>query len=147
MSKVTPARLIACDAFVEIMEKKRKPDEVLEELYLLHAKDMKRIDRNLCKEILFGGIRWYKKIFWILQQTATRDLTKLSPQVRATLILGTYQIFYMDRVPERAAVNEAAEYMKAKKELGAVGFVNGILRQIARRAEYFTKPAKKKQAA
>lgn len=141
MSKVTPARLIACDAFVEVMEKKRKPDDVLEELYANH--DMKRVDRNLTKEILFGGLRWYKKIFWILQHTATRDLNKLSPQVRAALVLSTYQIFYMDRVPERAAVNEGVEYIKAKKELGAVGFVNGILRQIARRAEYFTKPDKK----
>lgn len=144
MSKVTPARLIASDAFVEVMEKKRKPDEVLEELYALHAKDMKRIDRNLTKEILYGSLRWYKKIFWILQQTSTRDLLKVSPQVRAALVLGTYQIFYMDRVPERAAVNEAAEYIKSKKEMGAVGFVNGILRKIARRAEYFTKPDKKK---
>ncbi|MCX6126746.1 MAG: methyltransferase domain-containing protein [Proteobacteria bacterium] len=144
MSKVTPARLIACDAFVEVMEKKRKPDDVLDELYVVHDKDMKRIDRNLTKELLFGGLRWYKKIFWILQQTATRDLNKVSPQVRAALVIGTYQIFYMDRVPERAAVNEAAEYIKAKKELGAVGFVNGILRQIARRAAYFTKPDKKK---
>ncbi len=143
MSKVTPARLIACDAFVEVMEKKRKPDDVLEELYGVHAKDMKRVDRNLTKEILFGGLRWYKKIFWILQHTATRDLGKLSPQVRASLVLTTYQIFYMDRVPERAAVNEGVEYIKAKKELGAVGFVNGILRQIARRAEYFAKPDKK----
>lgn len=143
MSKVTPARLIACDAFVEVMEKKRKPDDVLEELYAVHAADMKRIDRNLTKEILFGGLRWYKKILWILQHTATRDLAKLSPQVRAALVLSTYQIFYMDRVPERAAVNEGVEYIKAKKELGAVGFVNGILRQIARRAEYFAKPDKK----
>lgn len=143
MSKVTPARLIACDAFVEVMEKKRKPDDVLEELYATHAADMKRIDRNLTKEILFGGLRWYKKILWILQHTATRDLSKLSPQVRAALVLSTYQIFYMDRVPERAAVNEGVEYIKSKKELGAVGFVNGILRQIARRAEYFTKPDKK----
>ncbi|MCX6118147.1 MAG: 16S rRNA (cytosine(967)-C(5))-methyltransferase RsmB [Proteobacteria bacterium] len=146
MSKVTPARMIACDAFVEVMEKKRKPDDVLEEFYEKNSAELKRIDKNLTKEILFGGLRWYKKIFWILQQTSTRDLTKLSPQVRAALVLGTYQIFYMDRVPERAAVNEAAEYMKAKKELGAVGFVNGILRQIARRAEYFAKPDKKKQA-
>jgi 16S rRNA (cytosine967-C5)-methyltransferase len=145
VSKVTPARLIACDAFVEIMEKKRKPDDVLDELYSKYPGDVKRIDRNLTKEILFGGLRWYKKIFWILQHTSSRDLMKVSPQVRASLVLATYQIFYMDRVPERAAVNEAAEYIKTKKEMGAVGFVNGILRQIARRAEYFTKPDKKKQ--
>jgi 16S rRNA (cytosine967-C5)-methyltransferase len=145
VSKVSPARLIACDAFVEVMENKKKPDDVLDAFYRDFKGDMKRIDKNLAKEILYGGLRWYKKILWILQHTSNRDLMKLSPQVRATLVLATYQIYYMDRIPERAAVNEAAEYMKAKKQLGAVGFVNGILRQIARRAAYFTKPDKKKQ--
>lgn len=141
--KVTISRLIAFDAFVEVMEKNRKPDEVLEELYAQNSKDLKRIDRNLTKEILYGGLRWYKKIFWILQHTSKkRDLSKVSPQVRAALILGTYQIFYMDRIPDRAAVNESVEYVRAKGEASAVPFVNGILRQIARRAEYFTKPDK-----
>ena len=126
------------------MENNRKPDDVLEELYAAHAKDIKRVDRNLTKEILFGGLRWYKKIYWILQQTSKkRDLKTVTPQVRAALILGTYQIFYMDRIPDRAAVNESVEYVRQKGEASAVPFVNGVLRQIARRAEYFTKPDKK----
>ncbi len=134
--KVTISRLIAFDAFVEVMEKNRKPEEVLEELYAQNSRDLKRIDRNLTKEILYGGLRWYKKIFWILQHTSKkRDLSKVSPQVRAALILGTYQIFYMDRIPDRAAVNESVEYVRAKGEASAVQFVNVILRQIARRAE------------
>ena len=142
--KVTISRQIAFDAFVEVMEKNRKPDDVLEELYSLNSKDLKRIDRNLTKEILFGGLRWYKKIYWIVQHTSKkRDLKKVSPQVRTALILGTYQIFYMDRIPDRAAVNESVEYVRAKGEASAVPFVNGILRQIARRAEYFAKPDKK----
>ncbi len=126
------------------MEQHRKPDEVLEELYAIHAKEMKRVDRNLTKELLYGGLRWQKKIYWILQHTAKkRDLKTVSPHVRAALILGTYQIFYMDRIPDRAAVNESVEYVRLKGEASAVPFVNGILRQIARRAEYFTKPDKK----
>lgn len=142
--KVTISRQIAFDAFVEVMEKNRKPDDVLEELYSSNSKDLKRIDRNLTKEILFGGLRWYKKIYWILQHTSKkRDLKKVSSQVRAALILGTYQIFYMDRIPDRAAVNESVEYVRAKGEASAVPFVNGVLRQIARRAEYFAKPDKK----
>ena len=140
--KVTLAREVAFDAFTEVMEKRRKPDDVLEDIYKLRAKDLKRLDRNLTKEILYGGLRWYKKILWILQNTASRDLMKLTPEVRAALVLGTYQIFYMDRIPDRAAVNESAEYVRAKKQASAVGFVNGILRQIARRAEYFKKPDK-----
>lgn len=146
-AKVTISRLIAFDAFIAVMEHNRKPDDVLEELYATHAKDLKRIDRNLIKEIVYGGLRWYKKIYWILQHTAKkRDLKTVSPQVRSALILGTYQIFYMDRIPDRAAVNESVEYVRAKSEASAVPFVNGVLRQIARRAEYFTKPDKKTKA-
>lgn len=141
--KVTISRLIAFDAFVEVMENNRKPEEALDDLYTRNPKDLKRIDRNLIKEILYGGLRWYKKIYWILQHTSKkRDLKTVSPQVRAALVLGTYQIFYMDRIPDRAAVNESVEYVRAKGEASAVPFVNGVLRQIARRAEYFTKPDK-----
>jgi 16S rRNA (cytosine967-C5)-methyltransferase len=49
----------------------------------------------------------------------------------------------MDRVPDRAAVNESVEYIRKKGQSQACSFVNGILRQIARRAEYFAKPDKK----
>ncbi len=143
-AKVTISRQIAFDAFIEVMERNKKPDDILEDLYQKNSHDLKRIDRNLTKEILYGGLRWYKKIYWILQHTTKkRDLKTVSPQVRAALILGTYQIFYMDRIPDRAAVNESVEYVRLKGESGAVPFVNGILRQIARRAEYFTKPDKK----
>ena len=60
-------------------------------------------------------------------------------------MLGTYQIYYMDRVPDRAAVNESAEYVRKKGEANAVAFVNGILRQISRKAAYFAKPDKDKK--
>lgn len=137
------AREIAYDAFVQVMDLHKSPDEALAELYASKGRDLKRIDRNFVKEILYGGLRWYSKIFWILQNTAKRDLGKSSPEIRAALVLGTYQIFYMDRVPDRAAVNESAEYIRSRSQAHAVSFVNGILRQIARRAEYFAKPDKK----
>jgi 16S rRNA (cytosine967-C5)-methyltransferase len=80
-----------------------------------------------------------------VQKTANRDLSKSTPEIRAALVLGTYQIFYMDRIPDRAAVNESAEYIRVKKQANAVSFVNGILRSIARRSAYFAKPDKEKQ--
>lgn len=142
-NQMSPAREIAYDAFTLVMEQHKTPDEALTQLYAERGRDLKRLDRNFVKEILFGGLRWYSKIFWILQNTAKRDLNKSSPEIRAALVLGTYQIFYMDRVPDRAAVNESAEYVRSRSQAHAVSFVNGILRQIARRAEYFTKPDKK----
>jgi 16S rRNA (cytosine967-C5)-methyltransferase len=144
---MSTAREVAHDAFVLVMEHGRDPDEATEELILKYDKQLKRIDRNLIKEILFGSLRWYSKIYWILQKTSSRDLDKTTPEVRSALILGTYQIFYMDRVPDRAAVNESVEYIRKKGQGQAVGFINGILRQIARRAEYFAKPDKQTQSA
>ncbi len=52
----------------------------------------------------------------------------------------------MDSVPDRAAVNESVEYVRKKGQAHACSFVNGILRQIARRAEYFAKPDKEKES-
>ncbi len=137
------ARELAYDAFVAIMDQKKKPEKVLAELYATHESAMRRLDRNFIKEIVYGSLRWYAKLFWILQNTAKRDLMQATPEIRAALIAGTYQIYYMDRVPDRAAVNESVEYIRKKGQAQACSFVNGILRQIARRAEYFAKPDKK----
>lgn len=139
---VTLAREIAYDAYVAVMEKGAKPDDYLEDAYKEKGKSLERLDRNFIKEILYGALRWQSKIYWILQNTSTRKLQDLSPQVRAALVVGTYQIFYMDRVPDRAAVNESVEYIRKKSQASACPFVNGILRQIARRAAYFPKPDK-----
>lgn len=130
------------------MESSADPDEVVELLITEHGfNELSRLDRRFIKELLFGSLRWYSKIYWILQNTSTRDLATLSPQVRAALLLGTYQIFYMDKVPDRAAVHESVEYIRKKGEASAVGFVNGILRTIARRSEYFAKPDKERKPA
>lgn len=144
-SKLTVSREIAYDAFIQVMDHKKDPDEVIEKICAKQSKAIKRVDRNMIKEMVFGGLRWYSKIFWIVQKTSKRDLQKASPEIQSALVLGTYQIFYMDKVPDRAAVNESVEYIRKKGQAHAVKFVNGILRSIARRAEYFTKPDKEKK--
>ena len=140
--KLTPSREVAYDSFVEVMENKKKPEEITEVFFAKQSPKLNRIDKNLVKEILYGSLRWFSKIYWIVQNTSNRDLDKASPQIRSALVLGTYQIFYMDRIPDRAAVNESVEYIRKKGQSHAVKFVNGILRSIARRSEYFAKPDK-----
>lgn len=140
---LSQAREIAYDVFIQVMKNQEHPEDVLELVYTSSkGRVLKRIDKNFIKELLFGSLRWYYKIFWILQNTSKRDLNNVSWEVRAALILGTYQIFYMDKVPDRAAVNESVEYVRQKGQAAACSFVNGILRQIARRVEYFPKPDK-----
>lgn len=142
--KISLPRIIAYDCFCEVMNEKKKPEEVLERLFAQNADKLRRLDRNFCKELVFGTLRWYSKMYWILQNTSKRDLATTSMEVRAALLIGTYQIFYMDRVADRAAVNESVEYLRHKAQAQATSFANGILRQIARKANYFPKPDKEK---
>ncbi len=139
---LTLARELAYDTFVKVIEKDGCPEKLLDEAYGRHGTSLTRLDRAFIKELLFGSLRWYSKIYWIVQNTTKRDLRDSPGEVQAALVLGTYQIFYMDRVADRAAVNESVEYVRKKGQASGSGFVNGILRSIARRAEYFPKPDK-----
>lgn len=143
--KLSLAREVAYDSFVKVMDGGALPEVVLGAFYAKYRALLRPLDYTFIKELLFGGFRWYSKIHWILSKTAKRDLNALSPEVRASLILGAYQIFYMDRVPDRAAVNESVNYIRCRSQTRAAGFVNGVLRAIARRAEYFAKPDKEKR--
>ncbi len=143
-TKVTLAREFAYDTFISVVEEGRSPELLLEEGYRNYGANLSRLDKAFIKEMLYGALRWYSKIYWIVQNTSKRDLKKSSPEIRSALVLGAYQIFYMDRVPDRAAVNESVEYVRKKGQASGSGFVNGILRSIARRAEYFPKPDKDK---
>ncbi len=46
---------------------------------------------------------------------------------------GAYQILYMDRVPDSAAVNETVQAVKSAGRAQLAGFVNGVLRGLVRK--------------
>lgn len=139
-SNLSISRELAYDAFAMILTQKVRVRTAIEQLSQSKAYRGKNIDRAFVKDILFGSLRWYSKLYWILQNTSKRNLDDTSPEIRAALVCGTFQIYYMERIPDRTAVNESVEYIRHRGQANAVSFVNGILRQISRRAEYFQKP-------
>ena len=52
--------------------------------------------------------------------------------MRITLMMGAYQLLYMDNVPDNAAVSESVELVKKLKKASASGMVNAVLRNIIR---------------
>lgn len=62
--------------------------------------------------------------------------SKIEPKVRDILRCGVYQILFMDRIPDNAAVNEAVEQAKSLGFSRASGFVNAVLRKIAGSREH-----------
>jgi len=91
----------------------------------LKAARLTSADRRLCQELVFGVIRWSATLDWLISQR-----TRQSPvlYLRNLLCLGLYQIFWLDRIPEHAAVNETVEMAKHSGLGAQAGFVNAILR-------------------
>jgi 16S rRNA (cytosine967-C5)-methyltransferase len=89
-------------------------------------------DRAFIVHLVQGVLRWRRRLDWIIEQAADFPLKKITPTVLNILRLALYQIFFMDRVPESAAVNEAVNQAKKEGARYIVSFVNGILRNICR---------------
>ena len=104
------------------------------------------IDRRFVTELVYGSVKAGDTLDWIIRQYVTRTLKKIDPVVLNILRLGTYQIRYMDKVPESAACNESVELAKRHANEGAAKFVNGVLRSMAREPEKAEFPSGKGKA-
>ena len=88
-------------------------------------------DRALFLEIALGTIRWRNELDACLAAHSRRPVTDLSPEVRAVLRTGAYQLLHLDRVPVHAAVSEAVDVVRGLGQPRAAGFVNAVLRKLA----------------
>jgi 16S rRNA (cytosine967-C5)-methyltransferase len=96
-------------------------------------------DRGLFAELVFGVLRRQGTLDHILAGLVTQPLAKLEPQVLILLRLGLYQLVYLDRIPESAAVNETVNLTKLALPR-ASGLVNAVLRNYLRHKDTVTFP-------
>jgi 16S rRNA (cytosine967-C5)-methyltransferase len=95
-------------------------------------------DRAFAAHLAYDTLRWEGTLDWLLQQVLTRPLDDVEPALRRILRLGALQLLRTG-VPARAAVatsvSLAREQVPAARAKGAGGFVNGVLRNLARRID------------
>ncbi len=96
-------------------------------------------DENLIRELVYGVIENKIYIDYILAKASSVKMKKIHKNIIEILRTGIYQIGFMDRIPESAAVNEAVKLAKKYGHKGTIGFVNGVLRSIVREKEKFMK--------
>ena len=89
-------------------------------------------DHALLRELVLGTLRWLRFIDHVLVTAAQRPLDRIQRALLAPLRIGAYQLFFLDRVPPHAAVNEAVEQAGSRTHAGGASFANGVLRRIAR---------------
>ena len=97
-------------------------------------------DRAFIIHLVQGVLRWQIRLDWIVKQAVRFPFKNIELLVLNILRLALYQIFFMDRVPESAAVNEAVKQARGACNKHVAGFVNGILRHICREKDRISFP-------
>lgn len=90
---------------------------------------LSRRDRALMSAMVYGVLRWRGRLDHITAYFSNIPIGKIQPDVLNILRLGLFQIIFLDRIPDSAAVNTSVELTKQTKSCRAAGFVNALLRK------------------
>lgn len=88
-------------------------------------------DSRLLTELVYGTVSRQILLEFYLQPFIAKA-KKVNTWVKLLLELSLYQLYYLDRVPDHAILNEAVEIAKIRGNIGIGKFVNGVLRNIKR---------------
>ncbi|HJB81329.1 16S rRNA (cytosine(967)-C(5))-methyltransferase RsmB [uncultured Flavonifractor sp.] len=98
-------------------------------------------DAALTTRLCFGVLQNRLLLDHYLGKLSTVKLEKMEPAVRNALRLGAYQVLFLDRVPDHAAVSEAVDLArKGSKNPRSAGLVNGVLRSLVRQKDSLEPP-------
>lgn len=100
--------------------------------------------RGFITRLYEGTIEKRLYLDFIIDGYSKTPVKKMKPIIMLLLEMAVYQLFFMDRVPDSAAINEAVKLAKKRGFTGLSGFVNGVLRNIARNKENIALPDKNK---
>jgi 16S rRNA (cytosine967-C5)-methyltransferase len=90
-----------------------------------------RRDKRFVFEIAYGVIRRRLTLDYVIDSLIETPALRKNAVLRRILQIGLYQLLYMDRVPDYAAVNESVRLAKSESEArDASGVVNGVLRKV-----------------
>ena len=108
----------------------------------LRAAALDSRDAALATRLCFGVLQNKLLLDHYLGGLSTVKLEKMEADVRNALRLGAYQVLFLDRVPDHAAVSEAVDLArKGSKNPRSAGLVNGVLRSLVRRKDTLEAPA------
>lgn len=142
MTKAINEREIVLEVLLEITEQGMYSHIVLRDV-LNKYQFLEKKERSFITRVTEGTLEHMMEIDYILDQFSKVKVKKMKPVIRNIMRSAVYQMKYMDSVPVSAACNEAVK-LAVRKGFGSLrGFVNGVLRNVARnldQIEYPTEP-------
>ena len=121
------AREIAFDILLEVERGAFAADLLAHE-----TKPLETRDAGLAAAITLGVLRRWLSLDFLIRHYSQRDPDRVDLEVRMALSMGLYQMRWMDRVPNHAAVSESVDLVKRAGLRSAAGFTNAILRKAGR---------------
>ena len=106
---------------------------------------LEKRERAFLTKVVEGTLEYQIRIDYIINTFSNTKVHKMKPVIRCILRSAVYQICFLDGVPDSAACNEAVKLAKKRGFHTLRGFVNGVLRNIARNKENITYPEKEKE--
>jgi len=92
--------------------------------------ELSQLDVRFISELVSGVLRKLEYIDYFIANASDIKTNKISPYVLSVLRTGVYQILFMDRIPDSAAVNESVKLIKKSSNSRLSGFVNSVLRNV-----------------
>jgi len=131
-AKTTGEREIAVRGLAEIFEKKSYSNVAMRRI-LGQCDHLSRTQKAFVTEIISGCIRNLMHIDYIINSFSSTPTTRMKLPILNVLRISVYQMKFMDKVPVFAICNEAVDLTKKMGFALLSGFVNGVLRNIARK--------------
>ena len=94
----------------------------------LHRHPLSEADRHLYTALVYGVTERKTTLEYLLAKFSSRPLRELDDSVRTALCMGLYQLIYLDRVPDHAALDETVSLVPRRVS----GYVNAVLRSYLR---------------
>jgi len=101
-------------------------------LSLFRNPSLSSLDRRFISELVHGVTKMRRRLDYVLSLFLERKLEELTPWIRNILRMGIYQIDFLDKVPESAAVDESVKLASRFGHKGTVALVNAVLRSYLR---------------
>jgi 16S rRNA (cytosine967-C5)-methyltransferase len=120
-------------AAVDILFRVDKESAYADVLLGARLPDFAPADRRLITRLVLGTIAWQGRLDYELKHLTRRELIEIQPVALAILRMGLFQLRFLDRIPQHAAVDTAVSVAKRSAQARrAAGFVNAVMRRATR---------------
>ncbi|MGN6273367.1 MAG: RsmB/NOP family class I SAM-dependent RNA methyltransferase [Protaetiibacter sp.] len=129
MSRIQPARRVAVDVLAAV-----RTSDAYANLLLptrIREAQLGRVDAGFATELVYGTLRMQGFYDRVIEIAARRPAGKIDPPVLDVLRLAAHQLLSL-RTAAHAVIDESVELVRRARKASATGFVNGVLRTIAR---------------